>query len=539
MSDASFDSLKDYNTLMDVFPAAMETPDPVSMLSQALKAVATVSRATSAHLVTDVYSWGYGVEGSLGHNDTANCDIPKPIATFRRMSIQQFSAGRHLSLFVSEHGDVYQCGQFSDCTTASQWIPRRIHALPPIQTTAAGTKACYAISGPSADSTPSCHHARSARDDCVRFCWPGKVDFANFRPIGYGCAHRSMPFPLAACMIVATENAQGGVLFAWGNGTFGQLGLGSEAKHQVPHIVHALMHVRVTIVRAGFHFAAAITSQGHLYTWGYGRHGQLGHNSTANELSPRRVEGLACVVDVALGSTHALAISGSRVFSWGHNTAGCLGIGGPVDRDVLVPTEVLFFRHMQTCHVSAGSDHSLFLCVVGIKTYVYSCGSNRFGQLGINATISHSDNPQCVQEFEYRSQSRRVAQVFAGDRYSVALLGASISAPGSSRLAWRSDWASVCVGRWLVLQDSSRRQPHADVCSMAGRSHLESFCIENRCRVCALDGAVSSRRQQHHESIPSIPHQTPRAVPDRIRGVRVGRSAYSTRHRGGCDGRPM
>ncbi|ETW02384.1 hypothetical protein, variant 2, partial [Aphanomyces invadans] len=459
MSDASFDSLKDYNTLMDVFPAAMETPDPVSMLSQALKAVATVSRATSAHLVTDVYSWGYGVEGSLGHNDTANCDIPKPIATFRRMSIQQFSAGRHLSLFVSEHGDVYQCGQFSDCTTASQWIPRRIHALPPIQTTAAGTKACYAISGPSADSTPSCHHARSARDDCVRFCWPGKVDFANFRPIGYGCAHRSMPFPLAACMIVATENAQGGVLFAWGNGTFGQLGLGSEAKHQVPHIVHALMHVRVTIVRAGFHFAAAITSQGHLYTWGYGRHGQLGHNSTANELSPRRVEGLACVVDVALGSTHALAISGSRVFSWGHNTAGCLGIGGPVDRDVLVPTEVLFFRHMQTCHVSAGSDHSLFLCVVGIKTYVYSCGSNRFGQLGINATISHSDNPQCVQEFEYRSQSRRVAQVFAGDRYSVALLvTGQVFAWGDGsycKTAHGANRTLTCVP-WLVEAISNR-----------------------------------------------------------------------------------
>ncbi|ETV83541.1 hypothetical protein H257_04249 [Aphanomyces astaci] len=430
MTIAMGDALASVTTLerkihpIEAFPSTLQLPDPISLLSQELKVAATVTRATSSLAETDIYSWGYGVEGSLGHNNTANCEFPKPITAFRRMSIQQCSAGRHLSLFVNDEGQVFQCGQSSDRTTASQWTPQRIERLPRIQTTATGTKACYSISAPGKISP---HHVGQKQNSS-----PASND---------------------------RDGTDGGVLFSWGSGAFGQLGHGSEVDYKVPQVVVALIHVRITLVRAGFHFAAAISSHGHLFTWGYGRHGQLGHNSTQNELSPRRVDGLERVTDVALGSTHSLAISGSRVYSWGQNLWGCLGIGGPLDRDVLIPTPVLFFQHMQPSRVSAGSDHSLFLCLVGVKTYVYACGSNRFGQLGINSTISHSDNPQCVQEFEYSSLSRRVAQVFAGDRYSVALLvtGQVFTwGDGSySKTGLGADRGLTCVP-WLVEAISSR-----------------------------------------------------------------------------------
>ncbi|KAF0737143.1 hypothetical protein AaE_008950 [Aphanomyces astaci] len=393
MTIAMGDALASVTTLerkihpVEAFPSTLQLPDPISLLSQELKVAATVTRATSSLAETDIYSWGYGVEGSLGHNNTANCEFPKPITAFRRMSIQQCSAGRHLSLFVNDEGQVFQCGQSSDRTTASQWTPQRIERLPRIQTTATGAKACYSISAPDKISS---HHVGQKQNSN-----PASND---------------------------RNGTGGGALFSWGSGAFGQLGHGSEVDYKVPQVVVALIHVRITLVRAGFHFAAAISSHGHLFTWGYGRHGQLGHStslpSAGNEVEASDMWSYEWQIQrkTTLGSTHSLAISGSRVYSWGQNLWGCLGIGGPLDRDVLIPTPVLFFQHMQPSRVSAGSDHSLFLCLVGVKTYVYACGSNRFGQLGINSTISHSDNPQCVQEFEYSSLSRRVHnRLFFGD----------------------------------------------------------------------------------------------------------------------------
>ncbi|KAF0684913.1 Aste57867_23157 [Aphanomyces stellatus] len=369
-------------------------PDPIALLGRQLKVMATLARATSAMLETDIQSWGYGVEGSLGHDRTVNCEFPTPVTTFRHTTIQQCAAGRHLSLFLNDQGQVFQTGKMSDRITASHWKPKLIAGLPRILTTAAGDKACYAISAPSR-TTPH-HVSLKATSD--------------------------------------TPAEGGGVLYAWGCGILGQLGHGTEVDQKVPRPVTAFDSIHITLVRAGFHFAAAISDAGHLYTWGCGRHGQLGHNATTNEVTPRRVERLLSVTDVSLGSTHVLAISGPLVYSWGQNLSGSLGIGGD-DRDVLIPTEVMFFRHMQATKVAAGTDHSLVvrhmcvcvakpsqLCVIGVKTHVYACGSNRFGQLGINMTVSHSDYPQCIEEFEYASLSRRVAQIQAGDRVSVALL---------------------------------------------------------------------------------------------------------------------
>ncbi|CAK4198955.1 unnamed protein product [Aphanomyces euteiches] len=183
--------------------------DPVTLLGQRLKEIATITRATTALVDTDIYSWGYGFQGSCGHNNTVSCEFPVPIAAFRRNRIQHCSAGRNLSLFLDDLGQVFQSGQMSDWATAAQWKPERVDGLPRILTTAAGAKAAYAISG--------CAYSLAANDK--GFVAPRRI--APFHVQRKGSSNEP------------ESNAEGGVLYSWGCGDFGQLGHGDDENVKV------------------------------------------------------------------------------------------------------------------------------------------------------------------------------------------------------------------------------------------------------------------------------------------------------------------
>jgi alpha-tubulin suppressor-like RCC1 family protein len=70
-----------------------------------------------------------------------------------------------------------------------------------------------------------------------------------------------------------------GNLYAWGSGSWGKLGLSSDANCATPRLVSALKSVPTRSVACGGHHTVAITVAGDVWTWGKGLHGQLGHNS--------------------------------------------------------------------------------------------------------------------------------------------------------------------------------------------------------------------------------------------------------------------
>eukprot|EP01047_Picozoa_sp_COSAG01_P049171 COSAG01_NODE_4850_length_4684_cov_2.069793_2_plen_123_part_00 len=45
----------------------------------------------------------------------------------------------------------------------------------------------------------------------------------------------------------------------------------------------------ITDIKCGNNHTAAITSEGKLYTWGFGGYGRLGHNTPADQLVPKEV----------------------------------------------------------------------------------------------------------------------------------------------------------------------------------------------------------------------------------------------------------
>ena len=68
-----------------------------------------------------------------------------------------------------------------------------------------------------------------------------------------------------------------GRLYAWGEGSQGQLGYGGLAARASPTAVKGLAERRVASVAAGAHHSVALTAEGHVYTFGRGLEGQLGY----------------------------------------------------------------------------------------------------------------------------------------------------------------------------------------------------------------------------------------------------------------------
>jgi len=65
-------------------------------------------------------------------------------------------------------------------------------------------------------------------------------------------------------------SADGGTVWAFGDGDYGKLGLGNTTRQLAPARVEALHGVLVKKLAAGAQFSVALSRDGTLYTWGHG-----------------------------------------------------------------------------------------------------------------------------------------------------------------------------------------------------------------------------------------------------------------------------
>ena len=73
---------------------------------------------------------------------------------------------------------------------------------------------------------------------------------------------------------------------------------------------------------AGNLHTVALSEAGHMFTWGHGEDGQLGHNDPGRQLTPRQMEagrfGGEKVVFVAAGGFHTVAMTAEGwIYTWG------------------------------------------------------------------------------------------------------------------------------------------------------------------------------------------------------------------------------
>ncbi|MES1910326.1 MAG: hypothetical protein MHM6MM_002938 [Cercozoa sp. M6MM] len=228
--------------------------------------------------------------------------------------------------------------------------------------------------------------------------------------------------------------------FAWGAGYHGQLGRkqqrGQKKYSNEPVFVAMEGNTSVAQVHAGGLHSTVVTSRGHVLSWGDGRSWQLGHEHEGfvSQATPRLVDSLAgehTICQVACGQSHTLALTrNGDMFSWGFGRYGQTGQG---DRqNVRLPQKLAPIPDLEgaaVVSISCGDKHSAALLSDG-RVYTWGCGEH--GQLGLGFLGTSSDvlvptqvgpdffrgeNPNTHQderENQLKAESHRIVQVECG-----------------------------------------------------------------------------------------------------------------------------
>lgn len=86
-----------------------------------------------------------------------------------------------------------------------------------------------------------------------------------------------------------------GEMYSWGNGANYQLGSGAVGLQETPVRLDSLHGISLKAVAAAKFHSAAISQEGQLFTWGFGRGGRLGE---AGVCFPENFDNLSCLVTI-------------------------------------------------------------------------------------------------------------------------------------------------------------------------------------------------------------------------------------------------
>ena len=170
-----------------------------------------------------------------------------------------------------------------------------------------------------------------------------------------------------------------GDLYVFGRNDYGQLGLGPGAgARDAPAWLPSPAGQSVSAIACGRDHSAFI-SAGALWLFGRNDDGQLGLGDDATRFAPERLaapNGRA-VDAVALGRAHSAFVAGGAVFVFGRNEFGQLGLAHNAPH--LVPAGLAAPNGRPVTAVALGDTHSAI--VAGGRLYVF--GGNAHGQLGL------------------------------------------------------------------------------------------------------------------------------------------------------------
>mmetsp|Transcript_27678 Transcript_27678/g.44282 ORF Transcript_27678/g.44282 Transcript_27678/m.44282 type:complete len:857 (+) Transcript_27678:523-3093(+) len=256
----------------------------------------------------DVFTWGYGENGQLGHGTRHNEIFPRRVCALLSENIVKTSCGAAHTLALTAEGQVYSWGEGKDgqlghgsCKSLNK--PKRLLTIPP---------------------------------------WSKKANHGPFvvrkiADIECGAEHSVL------------LDVHGNVL-CFGQGGKGQCGETSSRKVLVDESKDAVISPRVMDtfkrcmqkrdehiiqIRCGKHFTVALSNESAVYTWGFGPFGELGRSCgsiapdpgnvifpivSAPDASQARIKYIAC------GNHHAAALfSNKSVYCWGRNSNQELG----------------------------------------------------------------------------------------------------------------------------------------------------------------------------------------------------------------------
>lgn len=229
-----------------------------------------------------VYAWGWNASSQLGLGDSTDRDTPTQITGLIGVKVVAMSAGNESSFAVTDTGDVYAWG-FNGMGTLGLGIG------------GAGTNR----------TRPKLNMVLGS---------------AKIKSISSSKVHS----------LVVTDT---GIVYAWGSNSFEQLGVTEPGLTQATPLITNFTpsSERLSLVLARGAFSFAVSTAGKLYAWGDGSLGQLGLGGVDSKKYPEQLPfpfGGKGIKSIAAGSGHVIAVNTDGIaYSWGNNNYGQLGLG--------------------------------------------------------------------------------------------------------------------------------------------------------------------------------------------------------------------
>ncbi len=317
----------------------------------------------------EVYSWGWGDFGRLGHADSADVFVPTPIASLSGRKVSAVACGDTHTLVILEGGRLVSFGRNQNGQLGNA-------------------------------STNDCYEPQEVR----------VVGGEFVMRVACGAEH-------SACC------TRDGKVYSWGWGRYGNIGDGDTVDRHEPVRVKGLDGVKIEAIACGWRHTMVIDDTGSMYTWGWSKYGQLGHGDHVDQPTPKQVESLKGrrMTLLAGGWRHSLACDdGGTLHSWGWNKFGQLGLGH--NEDVNLPAAVKMPDGVRL--VTSGWRHSLAVTSSG-RLYAWGRGVN--GQLGVGDTedqnlpveIRELGVDASIEKLKSVAHPISMAAIPAGERFAI------------------------------------------------------------------------------------------------------------------------
>nr|GEX48768.1 hypothetical protein [Tanacetum cinerariifolium] len=309
-----------------------------------------------------VLTWGRGTSGQLGHGNLVNSLEPKSVDALNDFNITHVSAGWNHSGFVTESGHLFTCGDGS--------------------------------------------FGQLGLGDYESHSSPMKVShFASRHVEKIACGMRHS--------IALLKGEHGEQVYGFGSGKRGQLGISNEKVKSInlPQSVCGLNEVNVSSIIANGDHSAALSADGHLYTWGRG----FGSPDVG---CPNRVISLFSFTQAALGWNHALVLTdgGEVLMLGGHHAVNNTQkeILMKQDQNQARVEKIADLDGIKVVGVASGSEHTVITTENGV---VMTWGWGEHGQLGLGDT-SDQTRPLVVNMGQNGSHEYITSKVYCGSGFT-------------------------------------------------------------------------------------------------------------------------
>ena len=210
------------------------------------------------------------------------------------------------------------------------------------------------------------------------------------------------------CAMTTMRGAQ-----CWGRNTRGQLGEDSGRDNTLP-VATMNLNEGVFGLAAGANHTCAVTRARRIRCWGDNAQGQTAQPGAQQTPTPFELPGLASIDQLAAGATHTCALAGSGTLScWGTSSSGQLGRGS-VTGAPAAPAQVTFPQNLALRAIAAGAAHTCALTAQDGRLFCW--GANDAGQLGIGTNLDQS-TPR-----EVTGIAEEVVAITAGAAHTCAAL---------------------------------------------------------------------------------------------------------------------